>query len=193
VAATGPAHGLALWCPLDRRDGRLALRQGDGAVPWDDVVAALLEGMPPPGLVFVAAPAAQPPAALGPLDPLAPPLLRAGVRAVVSVQGDLAADATILFARRFFREVSADGRITTAVRAARRELDALFPGGWDWAAPVLFTLTVQGARWFQPLSDTAWSVLSGLRGMGGPLPVTFAPERQPGEPGTSAGTTGGPS
>jgi hypothetical protein len=76
-------------------------------------------------------------AAFGPL------LARAGIPAVLAMQGNVKMDTVAEFMRVFFRELLLDGQIDRAVAAARNEVEKQA----DWWVPVLFMRLAGGNLW----------------------------------------------
>lgn len=72
----------------------------------------------------------------GGLSALGPALVRAGVPAVLAMQGDVTMKSVAQFIPTFFQELHRDGQIDRAVAAARAKLD--IDHRPDWWVPVLF-------------------------------------------------------
>lgn len=82
----------------------------------------------------------------GALSALGPLLARAGIPAVLAMQGNISMNTVEQFMPEFFRELRRDGQIDRAMAAAR--------GGVrdrrDWWMPVLFMRLMSGQVWYTP-------------------------------------------
>jgi hypothetical protein len=75
------------------------------------------------------------------LASIGPTLIRAGIPAVVTVEAPAGGELLDVFLPRLFAELKRDGRIDTAMAAARA---AVLPQHPDWWAPVLYTSLPRG-------------------------------------------------
>lgn len=75
---------------------------------------------------------------------MAQAFLDAGTRAVVSMQDDIESDAAVVFAEKFYAELSCARAVDDAVAAARSELARRPARRGSWALPVLLTRTAPG-------------------------------------------------
>jgi hypothetical protein len=160
VRDAGSVHGMVLLARLERAGGRVGLNLGGRPTPWADLADALAATWKAPGLVYVAALAADGPAGLPDLELLAPDLLRVGVKSVVSIQGELDPEGVWRFTAAWFRGGFSGRGLDQAVVEGRRELERAGPP-WGWAGPVLFTQTPE-SDWFEPPSEGLRSVLATL-------------------------------
>lgn len=153
----------------------LALEDEKGEVSWvpgDELVARIsdLRGDRRPVLVVLAscqsvgiAHDTTVPSALG------PQLARAGVAAVVGMQGDAPMEMVAHLMPRFFAQLARDGEIDRALAAARTGLPADEP----WWMPVLFLRTRSGRLWRDEPERVA-------------LPAAPSPTPDPVDPGPKA-------
>jgi hypothetical protein len=72
----------------------------------------------------------------GALSALGPALVKAGIPAVIAMQGDVTMESVARFTPAFFQELRRDGQIDRAVAAARAELEIHHRA--DWWTPVLY-------------------------------------------------------
>ena len=84
----------------------------------------------------------------GALATLGPRLARAGIPAVVAMQGNVSKRTVDAFMPRFFEELQRDGQIDRAMTVARAAVcDLNRP---DWWMPVLFLALKSGRIWYEP-------------------------------------------
>jgi hypothetical protein len=142
------AHGAIVegepWLFLEGEDGaierargtELAQRISELAVGPRLVVLASCESAGSGGITADSAPLAA----------LGPRLARAGVPAVIAMQGKVSLTTAADFTSAFFRQLQKDGQIDAAVAVARGEVrDA--PDAW---MPVLFMRLRSGQIWYEP-------------------------------------------
>jgi CHAT domain/SIR2-like domain len=84
----------------------------------------------------------------GALATLGPRLARAGVPAVIAMQGNVTKRTVDAFMATFFAELQHDGQIDRALSAARAAVWDL--GRSDWWMPVLFLALKSGRIWYEP-------------------------------------------
>lgn len=139
------AHGMLVdgepWLLLEGPDGATA------RVPGAELARRVSELEAAPRLVFLASCESAGVTADGtPLGALGPLLARAGVPAVIAMQGTVRVDTASAFARSFFSQLQRDGQIDAAVGVARGEVrDA--PDYW---MPALFMRLRSGQIWYEP-------------------------------------------
>jgi CHAT domain len=83
----------------------------------------------------------------GALSSLAPRLARAGVAAVVGMQGNITMQTASIFLPAFFAELGKSGVVDRAVAVAR---SCVSDRERDWWMPVLFTRLRLGRAWYRP-------------------------------------------
>lgn len=134
-----------LWLDLDEADKR-------NYIPGQDFVTRLKNLEQPPLLVILAscqsAGSGDQPRTSdqeGALAALGPQLARAGIPAVLAMQGSIKIKTVELFMPILFRELEADGRIDRAVAIARSKVQQR-P---DWWMPVLFMRSHSGRLWIE--------------------------------------------
>ena len=78
---------------------------------------------------------------------LGPRLARAGVPAVIAMQGNVTKDTVDVFMPKFFEQLQQDGQIDRAMTVARAACDL---ERHDWWVPVLFLALKSGRIWYEP-------------------------------------------
>ncbi len=142
------AHGVMVdgdpWLFLEADDGSIE------RVAGADLAQRISELAVSPRLVLLASCESAGSGGLAsdgtPLAALGPRLARAGVPAVIAMQGKISLSTAAAFTSAFFRQLQKDGQIDAAVAVARGELrDA--PDAW---MPVLFMRLRSGQIWYEP-------------------------------------------
>jgi CHAT domain/SIR2-like domain len=82
----------------------------------------------------------------GALAALGPRMARAGVPAVIAMQGNIAMTTMSVFLPRLFRELNKHGEIDRAMAVSRNAVRRHL----DWWMPVLFTRLLSGRAWYTP-------------------------------------------
>lgn len=132
------------WLFLEGEDGQVARVRGA------DLAEQIGELAAPPRLVVLAscqsAGTGEQAEDGAPLTALGPRLARAGVPAVIAMQGKVSLSTAAAFTRAFFEQLRKDGQIDRAVAVARGTVrDA--PDAW---MPVLFMRLRSGQLWYEP-------------------------------------------
>ena len=118
--------------------------QGNAAVvAGSELAEELAKLRTPPTLVVLASCQSAGSGTTGALSAVGPRLARAGVPAVLAMQGKISVDTSGAFMRRFFEELALDGQIDRAVAVARGDVKDR-PDAW---MPVLFTRLKSGRIW----------------------------------------------
>jgi hypothetical protein len=142
------AHGVMVdgepWLFLEDDDG--AIKRERGA----DLAQQISELAVAPRLAILASCESAGSGGLSsdgaPLAALGPRLARAGVPAVIAMQGKVSLTTAAAFTGAFFRQLQKDGQIDAAVAVARGELREA-PDAW---MPVLFMRLRSGQIWYEP-------------------------------------------
>jgi|GEM_PF-1206988 len=148
---------LYLVCHATVVDGRTYLWLEDdtglSARVDSEELAGLIAGLArrPQLIVLAACRSAGEPSADAPLAAVGPRLARAGVPAVVAMQGPVAMETVEALMPTFFQELQRDGQIDRALAVARNGVRA-HP---DWWMPVLFLRTRDGRLWDDPRRNVA--------------------------------------
>ena len=100
----------------------------------------------PPTLVVLASCQSAGSGGKGALAAVGPRLARAGIPAVLAMQGDITVETSRTFMSRFFKELRLDGHIERAAAVARGDVKDR-PDAW---MPVLFTRLKSGFVWSEP-------------------------------------------
>lgn len=144
---------LYLVCHGSMHDGqaKLVLESVTGA---SDIVAAqdvvnLISQEKPPGLVVLCSCQSAGTGLTGKnevLSSIGPMLCKAGVPAVLAMQGKVSMDSMNLFMPQFFAELAVHGEVDRAASAARQKIRRQ-P---DWWMPVVFTRISNSRIWYSP-------------------------------------------
>ncbi|MCB0068322.1 MAG: SUMF1/EgtB/PvdO family nonheme iron enzyme, partial [Caldilineaceae bacterium] len=84
---------------------------------------------------------------------LAAALMQAGLPAAIGMQGTISDTGAIRFAQRLFDALARGRTVGAAVQAARRELAAAEPEGFEWVLPVLYTSAPDEALISVPVAE----------------------------------------
>ncbi|NJO85142.1 MAG: CHAT domain-containing protein, partial [Blastochloris sp.] len=138
------AHGKQkdddFWLFLDNGDGQTQ------KVRSSEFVARLMDPLARPRLILLASCESAGDGTTQALTAMGPSLVRAGIPAVIAMQGRFSIETNQIFVPSFFQEIQHDGKIDRALAVARQKIAKRS----DWWMPVLFTRLRSGRIWYEP-------------------------------------------